>query len=84
MAQFKNWPIKVVFLDKLRKNSSSPLSASDMTPLLERSLTPTMLDRMLRNLLSIYEQNSEEPKSSRVRALLELLENEQPDPELPH
>jgi regulator of sirC expression with transglutaminase-like and TPR domain len=52
--------------------------------LLEKSSTPTMLARMLRNLLSIYEQESEEPMARRVRAFLELLEHEQPDPEAPH
>jgi regulator of sirC expression with transglutaminase-like and TPR domain len=51
---------------------------------LEKSSTPTMLARMLRNLLSIYEQESEEPMARRVRTFLELLENEQPDPEAPH
>jgi regulator of sirC expression with transglutaminase-like and TPR domain len=49
--------------------------------LLERSSTPTILARMLRNLLSVYEQEPEEQMARRVRALLELLENEQPDPE---
>ncbi|MDH3504969.1 MAG: transglutaminase-like domain-containing protein [Nitrospirota bacterium] len=44
--------------------------------LLEKSSTPTILARMLRNLLSIYEQESEEPMARRVRALLELLEKE--------
>jgi regulator of sirC expression with transglutaminase-like and TPR domain len=48
---------------------------------LEKSSTPTMLARMLRNLLSIYEQEPEEQMARRVRALLELLENEKPDPE---
>ena len=47
---------------------------------LEKSSTPTMLARMLRNLLSIYEQEPDERMARRVRALLELLENEQPDP----
>jgi len=51
--------------------------------LLEKSSTPTMLARMLRNLLSIYEQESEEPMARRVRAFLELLKNEQPDHESP-
>ena len=51
--------------------------------LLEKSSTPTILARMLRNLLGIYEQKSEEQMTHRVRALLELLENEQPDPESP-
>ena len=50
---------------------------------LEKSSTPTMLARMLRNLLSIYEQEPEEPMARRVRALLELLETEQLDPESP-
>ena len=35
--------------------------------------------RMLRNLLSIYEQESEEQMVHRVRAFIELLENEQPN-----
>ena len=47
--------------------------------LLEKSPTPTILARMLRNLLGIYEQEPEEQMARRVRALLELLENEQPD-----
>ena len=51
--------------------------------LLEKSSTPTMLGRMLRNLLSIYEQEPEEPMARRVRAFLELLENEQSDLESP-
>jgi regulator of sirC expression with transglutaminase-like and TPR domain len=42
--------------------------------LLEKSSTPTMLARMLRNLLSIYEQEPEEQMARRVRALLELLD----------
>ena len=42
-----------------------------------------MLARMLRNLLSVYEQEPEEQMARRVRALLELLENDQPDPESP-
>jgi len=52
--------------------------------MLEKISTPTVLARMLRNLLSIYEQESEEPLARRVRAFLELLENEPPDVELPH
>lgn len=44
--------------------------------LLEKSSTSTMLARMLRNLLSIYEQESEEQMARRVRAFLELLGNE--------
>jgi len=52
--------------------------------MLEKISTPTVLARMLRNLLSIYEQESEEPMARRVRAFLELLENEPPDVELPH
>lgn len=52
--------------------------------LLEKSSTPTMLARMLRNLLSIYEQEPEEQMARRVRAFLELLENEQPDSESPY
>jgi regulator of sirC expression with transglutaminase-like and TPR domain len=47
--------------------------------LLEKSSTPTMLARMLRNLLSIYDQEPEEQMAQRVRALLDLLENEQSD-----
>jgi regulator of sirC expression with transglutaminase-like and TPR domain len=47
--------------------------------LLEKSSTPTMLARMLRNLLSIYEQEPEEQMARRVQALLELLEHEQSD-----
>ena len=48
---------------------------------LEKSSTPTMLARMLRNLLSIYEQESEEQMARRIRAFLELLENEKTNPE---
>jgi regulator of sirC expression with transglutaminase-like and TPR domain len=51
--------------------------------LLEKSSTPTILARMLRNLLSSYEQEPEEKMARRVRALLELLEYEQPDAESP-
>ena len=51
---------------------------------LKKSSPPTILARMLRNLLSVYEQEPEEQMARRVRALLELLENEQPDHELPH
>ena len=40
-----------------------------------------MLARMLKNLLSIYEQEPEEQMARRVRALLELLENEPTDAE---
>ena len=47
--------------------------------LLEKSSTPTMLARMLRNLLSIYEQEPEEKMAHRVRTFLELLENEPTD-----
>ena len=47
--------------------------------LLEKSSTPTMLARMLRNLLGIYEQEPEEQMARRVRAMLDLLENEQSD-----
>lgn len=43
---------------------------------LEKSSTPTILARMLRNLLGIYEQDPEEPIARRVRAFLELLENQ--------
>ena len=50
---------------------------------LEKSSTPTVLARMLRNLLSIYEQESEEQMARRVRSFLELLENEQPNHESP-
>ena len=50
---------------------------------LEKSSTPSMLARMLRNLLSIYDQESNEQMTRRVQAFLELLENEQPDPESP-
>ena len=59
-------------------------SGLDYDPiLLERSSTPTILARMLRNLLSIYEQEPEEQMARRVRAFLELLENEEPNPESP-
>ncbi len=59
-------------------------SGLDYDPtLLEKSSTPTILARMLRNLLSIYEQEPEEPMARRVRAFLELLKNEPIDPELP-
>jgi regulator of sirC expression with transglutaminase-like and TPR domain len=51
--------------------------------LLEKSSTPTILARMLRNLLGIYEQEPEEQMARRVQELLELLENEQPDAESP-
>ena len=50
---------------------------------LEKSSTPSMLARMLRNLLSIYEQESHEQMARRVRTFLELLENQQPDIEAP-
>jgi len=49
--------------------------------LLKKSSTPTILARMLRNLLSIYEQDSDEQMARPVRAFLELLENEEPIPE---
>ena len=52
--------------------------------LLEKSSTPTILARMLRNLLSIYEQEPEEKMARRARALLELLDIEPTDAELPH
>jgi len=52
--------------------------------LLEKSSTPTMLARMLRNLLSIYEQESDEPMARRVRAFLELLEKEPTEADSPH
>ncbi len=59
-------------------------SGLDYNPtLLEKSSTPTILARMLRNLLSIYEQESEEQMTRRVRAFLELLENEPPVSEAP-
>jgi len=51
---------------------------------LKKSSTPTILARMLRNLLSVYEQEPEEQMARRVQVLLELLENEQPDSERPH
>ncbi len=51
---------------------------------LEKSSTPSMLARMLRNLLSIYEQESHEQMAHRVRAFLELLENDPPNPESHH
>ena len=47
--------------------------------LLEKSSTPTILARMLRNLLSVYDQGHEEQMARRVRALLGLLENEKTD-----
>jgi regulator of sirC expression with transglutaminase-like and TPR domain len=57
-------------------------SGLDYDPkLLEKSSTPTILARMLRNLLSIYEQEPEEKMARRARALLELLENQQTDPD---
>jgi regulator of sirC expression with transglutaminase-like and TPR domain len=60
-------------------------SGLDYDPiLLERSSTPTMLARMLRNLLSIYEQESEEQMSRRVKALLDLLDIKPTDAESPH
>ncbi len=43
---------------------------------LEKSSTPTILARMLRNLLSIYEQESDDQMVRRVQALLRFLENE--------
>ncbi len=49
----------------------------------KRGQPPTILGRMLRNLLSIYEQEWEKPMARRVRVILELLENEQPAPESP-
>lgn len=49
--------------------------------LLEKSSTPTILARMLSNLLSVYEQDAEEQMARRVRSFLELLESEQPDPD---
>ena len=62
------------------------ITASGMTydqRFLEKSSTPTMLARMLRNLLSIYEQESHEHMARRVRAFLELLENHPHDSESP-
>jgi len=50
---------------------------------LEGSSTPIILARMLRNLLSIYEQESDEPMARRVRALLKLLDIKPPHPESP-
>ncbi len=56
-------------------------SGLDFDPkFLEKISTPTILARMLRNLLSIYEQESEDQMARRVRAFLELLENEEPIP----
>jgi regulator of sirC expression with transglutaminase-like and TPR domain len=52
--------------------------------LLEKSSTPTILARMLRNLLSSYEQEPAEKMARRVRALLELLDIEPTDAESPH
>ena len=60
------------------------IKASDLDfdqKFLEKSSTPTILTRMLRNLLSIYEQEHEEQMARRVRAFLELLEKEEPIPE---
>ena len=51
---------------------------------LEKSSTPTILARMLRNLLSIYEQEPEESMARRVQSFLELLENQQPNPDPLH
>ncbi len=51
--------------------------------LLEKSSTPTILARMLRNILSIYEREHEDRRARRVQALLELLDIEQTDPESP-
>ena len=48
---------------------------------LEKSPTPTILARMLRNLLSIYEQEPEEPMARRVQVLLELLDIKPTDAE---
>jgi len=59
-------------------------SGLDYDPqLLEKSSTPTILARMLRNLLSTYEQEHDEHMARRVRALLELLEIEKTDAESP-
>ena len=44
----------------------------------------TILTRMLKNLLSIYDQESDEQMARRVRAFLELLKNEHTDCESPH
>jgi len=51
---------------------------------LEKTSIPTILSRMLRNLLSIYEQDTEEQMARRVRIFLDLLENEPPDSESSH
>ena len=48
---------------------------------LEKSPTPTILARMLRNLLSIYEQEPEEPMARRIQVLLELLDIKPTDAE---
>ena len=45
--------------------------------MLHKSSTPTILARMLKNLLGIYKQEANDQMAQRVRALLELLENEQ-------
>ena len=50
---------------------------------LEKCSTPTILARMLGNLLRIYEQEPDEQMARRVRTFLELLENEQAAPESP-
>lgn len=42
-----------------------------------------MLAPMLRNLLRVYDQEPDEQKAQRVRSFLDLLENEQPNPESP-
>ena len=47
--------------------------------LLAKSSTPSILARMLRNLMNIYEQESEEQMAHRIRTFLELLENKQPN-----
>ncbi len=57
-------------------------SGMDYDPrFLEKSSTPTMLARMLRNLLSIYDQESNEQMTRRVQTFLELLENDPAKPE---
>ena len=62
------------------------ITASGLTydpKFLKKSSTPTILARMLRNLLSIYEQESEEQMARRVRAFIELLGNDRSAPESP-
>ena len=55
-------------------------SGLDYDPkLLEKSSTTTILARMLRNLLSIYEKEAEEQMARRILTMLELLKIEQSD-----